>query len=237
MTKKIIFSSGGTGGHIFPAINLMKHFSEKGYDVVLVTDSKGSKLIKNFTEFKSYIISADTPINKNLIKKFFSLFIIFHSIIKSFFILKKEKPNLVIGFGGYVSFPISFTSRFFNCPLIAYEPNLILGRVNKYLLPSIKKLIVAIAEPKNISSKYKNIVHKVGPILSKDFINYREVKKENNKVFSILILGGSQGAENFGKIIPPVIKMIKDKGVDIEINQQCLNYQKNIYQIFIIKIK
>ena len=43
MNKKIIFSSGGTGGHIFPAINLMDHLSEKGYETVLVTDKRGSK--------------------------------------------------------------------------------------------------------------------------------------------------------------------------------------------------
>ena len=42
MTKKIIFSTGGTGGHIFPAINLMKHFFGKGYKVVLVTDTRGN---------------------------------------------------------------------------------------------------------------------------------------------------------------------------------------------------
>ena len=42
MTKKIIFSAGGTGGHIFPAINLMKYFFDKGYEVLLVTDDRGN---------------------------------------------------------------------------------------------------------------------------------------------------------------------------------------------------
>ena len=50
--------------------------------------------------------------------------------------------------------------------------------------------------------------------------------KENNNVFSILVLGGSQGAEIFGKVIPEVIKMIKMKGHDIQIMQQCLSNQK-----------
>ena len=44
MNKKIIFTTGGTGGHILPAINLMKHFFEKGFEVVIVTDERG----KNF---------------------------------------------------------------------------------------------------------------------------------------------------------------------------------------------
>ena len=46
MNKKIIFTTGGTGGHIFPAINLMNHFSEKGYNVLLVTDERGNNFLK-----------------------------------------------------------------------------------------------------------------------------------------------------------------------------------------------
>ena len=50
MTKKIIFSTGGTGGHIFPAINLMKHFFDKEYKVLLVTDNRGNNFIKKYSE-------------------------------------------------------------------------------------------------------------------------------------------------------------------------------------------
>ena len=90
MTKKIIFSTGGTGGHIFPAINLMKHFFEKKCEVLLVTDNRGCNFIKNYSKFNSYMLSAATPTNKNLFKKFFSYFLIFCSIIRSIVILKKE---------------------------------------------------------------------------------------------------------------------------------------------------
>ena len=93
MSKKIIFSGGGTGGHIFPAINLMKHFFDKGYKVLLVTDSRGKDFIKNYSEFKSYVLVTGTPTNKNLFKKLFSFFLIFYSIIRSILILKKEKPE------------------------------------------------------------------------------------------------------------------------------------------------
>ena len=52
MNKKIIFTAGGTGGHIFPAINLMKHFSQKNIEVLLVTDVRGKNFIKNSSKFK-----------------------------------------------------------------------------------------------------------------------------------------------------------------------------------------
>ena len=61
MTKKIIFTTGGTGGHILPALNLMKHFYEKGYKVLLVTDSRGKKFLENYPEFDFYVIKTGTP--------------------------------------------------------------------------------------------------------------------------------------------------------------------------------
>ena len=228
MNKKIIFSGGGTGGHIFPAINLMKHFFDKGYKVILVTDERGNNFIKNYSEFKSYILKAGTPTNKNLLKKFFSIFLIFYSIVKSILILKKEKPNLIFGFGGYVSFPISFASRFFNFPLVIYENNVILGRSNKYLSFFSKKILLAKKIIENFPEQHKHKTYEVGSILNKSIINSSSYKINNDKKkFSILVLGGSQGAEIFGKIIPKVIKMIKDKGHEIEINQQCTKGQKN----------
>ena len=229
MTKKIIFSTGGTGGHIFPAINLMKHFSDNGYEVLLITDARGENFIKNYPRFRSYVLKAGTPTNKNFFKRLLSFLVIFYSIIKSIVILKKEKPDLIFGFGGYVSFPTSFASKFFNLPLVIYENNMVLGRTNKYLSLFSKKIFVAKKITINFPEKYKSKTYEVGPILDKNIINYSISKKNTNKEnFSILVLGGSQGAEIFGKIIPPVIKLIKNEGHQIEIIQQCIISQKSL---------
>ena len=227
MNKKIIFTTGGTGGHIFPAINLMKHFIEKGYQVLLVTDERGKIFAKNYSEISLYVLKTGTPTNKNFFEKILSYFIIFFSIIRSIMILKKEKPDLVMGFGGYVSFPICIASKFFKLPLVIYESNLVLGRANKYLLSFSKKVLVANSLIKNFPKKYENKVHKVGSILDKNIINFSLEKKINNNIFAILVLGGSQGAEIFGKVIPPVIKKIKEEGHSVEIFQQCIKEQKN----------
>jgi UDP-N-acetylglucosamine--N-acetylmuramyl-(pentapeptide) pyrophosphoryl-undecaprenol N-acetylglucosamine transferase len=227
MSKKIIFSGGGTGGHIFPAINLMKYFFKKDYQVLLVTDIRGNNFIKSYSEFKSYILHTGTPTNKNLFKKFFSYFLIFSSIIKSIVILKKEKPDLIFGFGGYVSFPIAFASKIFNYPLVIYENNMVLGRANKYLSSFSKKILLAKNIKESFPEKFLNKIYEVGSILDEKIINYSPIKENGKKnFFSILVLGGSQGAEIFGKVIPTVMKMLKDKNYEITINQQCTESQK-----------
>ena len=227
MNKKIIFSSGGTGGHIFPALGLIGYFLNKDYEVVLVTDARGSKYANKFNKIRKYIIKTDTPTNKNIFKKIISFIVIFFSVIRSIFILRKEKPDLVFGLGGYVSFPISFASKILGIPLVIYENNLIIGRTNKRLLPFAKKILFSTKIFENFPKKYEKKAFYVGNILREEIINYKAIEDAGNKkVFSILILGGSQGAEIFGKVVPPVIKMIKDKGHEIEIYQQCIIDQK-----------
>ena len=225
MNKKIIFTAGGTGGHIFPAITLMKNFSEKGYEVLLVTDSRGKNFIKNYSELKFFVIKTATLTNKNLIKKIFSIFVILYSMIGVAHILRKEKPDLVFGFGGYVSFPISFVSKFFNIPLVIYENNMIFGRANKYLAKLARKIFISREITDKSFQKYKNKIFEVGPILSKKIINYSE-KQKNKDIFSILVMGGSQGAKIFGKIVPDVIKSLNDEVEKIQIYQQCVKDQQ-----------
>ena len=225
MNKKIVFTAGGTGGHIFPAINLMKDFSEKGYEVLLVTDSRGENFIKKYSELKFFVIKSATFTNKNLIKKIFSIFIILYSMVGAALILRKEKPDLVFGFGGHVSFPISFVSKFFNIPLVIYENNVIFGRANKYLAKFSRKIFISREITDKFLQKYKNKIFEVGPILNKKIINYSE-KKKNQNIFSILVMGGSQGAKIFGDIIPDAIKSLNDDVEKIQIYQQCVKGQQ-----------
>ena len=231
MSKKIIFAGGGTGGHIFPAINIMKYFFKKKYEVVLITDKRGNNFVESYSKFKTYIINTSTPTNKSFLIKFISYFSIIYSIVKSIIILKKEKPDLVFGLGGYVSFPVSFACRFFNLPLVIYENNMVLGRANNYLAPYSKKILFA-KKINNLHQKYMYKTCKVGTILSEDIINYSSFGKNDKNIFSILVLGGSQGAEVFGTVIPEVIKKIKDKDYKIEVFHQCLLKQKKILADF-----
>ena len=106
--KKILISTGGSGGHVLPAISLFEHFKDK-FDVKLVTDQRGSKYIDN--ELFNYEVIDVPNIFSNLLKLPFNMFFFIYSIIKSFNYLKKNKIDILFSTGGYMSLPLCVASR------------------------------------------------------------------------------------------------------------------------------
>ena len=73
MKKKILFSSGGTGGHVFPSISLINFFKKKEYETIFVTDKRGAKYVKkNFSLHKIFDVSF--PIQAGFANKIFFKF-------------------------------------------------------------------------------------------------------------------------------------------------------------------
>ena len=136
--KKILITTGGTGGHVMPALNIFDHLNKK-FDVKIVTDIRGKKFInKNKYSFDTIKIN---QISKNIFKLPFSLVLMFISIIKGYLYLKKNKIKLVISTGGYMSLPFCLSAKFLNISIILFEPNMVLGRSNKYFLKFADKII------------------------------------------------------------------------------------------------
>ena len=137
--NKIIIATGGTGGHVFPAYSLAKHFLENKINVEIISDKRGLKYLQNYNDIKVIKINSSTIFKKNIIQMLLSTFIIFYSVLRSLFFLLKDRPNLVFGMGGYSSFPVCIAAKILRIPFIIYENNLYIGKANKYLLPYAKK--------------------------------------------------------------------------------------------------
>ena len=99
--KIIIIATGGTGGHIIPAISLYSNLKKNNFEPILTTDFRGFNFMKDPKEFKIKIINALSFKNNNKIVFFFSSI---WSLLTSIIFLIKKKPNLTIGMGGYSSF-------------------------------------------------------------------------------------------------------------------------------------
>ena len=120
--KKIIIATGGTGGHVFPASSLSDCLKEN-FQIEIFSAKRGLRYFKDKENIK--VINSGTIFQKNLFKTILNLNKIIFSIIYSFFYLKKNKPEIVFGMGGYSSFPVCVASYLLKIPVIIYENNLV----------------------------------------------------------------------------------------------------------------
>ena len=232
--SKIIIATGGTGGHIFPAYSLAKHFINKKINVELISDKRGLKYLKDYNDLKITQIPTSTIFNKNIFKSLISILIILYSIIKSTIYLFFNKPDFVFGMGGYSSFPICIAAKIIGVQFIVYENNLHIGKANKYLLPFATKCFVSNKNLEGVPLKYINKICVIGNIIRDDIINFQDHYKNNNKdeKIKILILGGSQAAEVFAKELPKIFKECHEAEIPLKIYQQCLESQNKFLSDF-----
>ena len=192
--KNIIISTGGSGGHVIPALILYDHLKEKN-NVFLVSDLRGLKFIEK-NNYKYQILNVRNISSNILLFPFFMLNFIF-VIIKSLFILKKNKIDILISTGGYMSLPLNIASSIYRTKLLLFEPNLVIGRSNKYCLRFAKNIICYSNKIKNFPENQKNKIFIISSLLRKKFYDIKNfTKKIDNEIF-VAILGGSQGAKFF----------------------------------------
>ena len=232
--KKIVIATGGTGGHVFPAYSLAKHFIENKINVEIISDKRGLRYLQAYHDIKVIEITSSTIFKKNIFQLLFSVLIIFYSIFKSFIFLLTNRPNLVFGMGGYSSFPVCAAAKMLRIPFIIYEINLHIGRANRYLLKYAKKVFVSHKELEGISEKYHKKVCEVGNIIRKEILNF-QVKSDSNQIdekLKILILGGSQAAKIFAEKLTKIFKECNKAGIHLTIYQQCLPEQNKFLTSF-----
>ena len=216
MKKKILISSGGSGGHVIPATVLYEHLKNK-FDVFLTVDKRGAKFL-NLEKYKGTII--DTPkLTNNLFIFTLNFFGFFFSIIKSLIYLKKNRIDILISTGGYMSLPFCIVAKILNIKIYLFEPNMVLGRANNFFIKHCKKIFCYSNDIVNFPIKYMNKILLINPLLRKEFYSVAlDNKKTLNEEITLLIIGGSQGAKLFNNTLKNTIIKISKK------------YKINIYQ-------
>ena len=212
----IIIATGGTGGHVAPALSIIDKLIE--HNLIIITDIRGEAFFKKFynnedksvhkNNFNHQLIvhNITSPNNKGLINKLKSLFQILFSTIKCLNLFIIKKPQIIIGFGGYSSVTPLIAAKFLRIPIIIHEQNAILGRANRFLSKFANILALSFKETKFNKNFCKSIF--IGNPVREEFNIIGKLKynpPEQGKQFSILIMGGSLGASFFSDKIPTIL--------------------------------
>ena len=189
MKKKIFISTGGSGGHVLPAITIYDHL-KSSYEILISSDLRGLEYIDK-ENYKP--ITINTPKLNNLFLLPFALFKALFLTFKCLILLKKEKISILVSTGGYMSLPLCLAAKVLKIKIFLIEPNMVLGRANRFFLNFSEKLL---SYSKNLINLPKGMEQKqiiIRPLIRKKYYEIINCEKQDS-FFTIIIIGGSQGA-------------------------------------------
>lgn len=167
MLKKIFITTGGTGGHILPAMCLAKALIKQNNHTIVFGDSK----VKNYLHYLDnqqnfqFCLLSSSKIVKNYRSLIFATLKICLGFLQSLFFLLIKQPNVVVAFGGYASFPMLLASVFLGKKIVLHEQNAHLGKVNRIFSPFATKIAISFPDISGIKPKYQSkIIYTGNPV-------------------------------------------------------------------------
>ena len=216
----IIFTGGGTGGHLYPAIAVAR---------ALKTEDSNNKIlfVGNENGIESTIVPKEgfdikfvkcSSFSSNPVKLLKGLCNVISGVFESLSIISKFKPDLIVGSGGYVSAPVTFAGSLKKIPVVLLEQNTISGKTNRFIGKFAKKICISFEDSAESFPREKTVF--TGNPVRDDIISAdrEESRKELNikkDQFCILVTGASQGAKSINNGIIECLKKWKDRDITI----------------------
>ena len=222
MRQKVVIAGGGTGGHLFPGIALAKALrkSDMTIEISFVGTKQGieSKVLPG-EGFKLKTIISSGLLGTKGIKRWVSWSKLPVGTAQSLCFLIRNRPNLVVGVGGYASAPLVFSAWLLRIPILIHEQNAFPGMANKWLGKIADKVAVSYKESKEFFSKKK--VEVTGNMIDEKLCQPKEkFPPPLKQPFGILILGGSQGAHSINMAMLEALDLLSDRKERLYITHQ-----------------
>ena len=225
--NRIILSGGGTGGHIYPAISIANELLIRDKNSEILFVGANNKMEMNIVPKYGFDILGlwISGFNRtNFLKNILVPLKLLISIIQSLIIIKRFKPNIVVGTGGYASGPIMYVANLLNIPTLIQEQNSYPGLTNKLLSKKVNKVCVAYENLEKYFPKNK-IVLTGNPVRS-NINNFSDLFEKGIKSFDLnadkkimLVIGGSLGSREINKAIYSIQDYLKF--INLQVIWQC----------------
>lgn len=209
-TPLLVIAAGGTGGHMFPAQALAEAMLAKGWRVKLSTDARGARYAGGFPDaVEVNVVGSATFARGGIFQKLMVPFRILGGVGAAKWRMFRDRPTVVVGFGGYPAIPAMSAAWVLRVPRMIHEQNGVLGRVNQLFAKRVDRVACGTwptALPRGVAG-----VHTGNPVraavlehASSPYI------APGDYPMSILVLGGSQGARIMSDVVPPAIAALPE---------------------------
>jgi UDP-N-acetylglucosamine--N-acetylmuramyl-(pentapeptide) pyrophosphoryl-undecaprenol N-acetylglucosamine transferase len=204
---RVMIMAGGTGGHVFPALAIARALKSQGHEVLWLGTQNGLEAEKvPSAGFKIFYLPIAGFRKKNVFQKFTVGFQLINAVFQALKIIHREKPDVVLGMGGFASGPGGVAAWLLRKPLFIHEQNAVAGLTNRLLshiatqvftaFPNVLHNAIVVGNPVNadilaLPSPQARFVTRTGPI-------------------RLLVLGGSLGAQAINQILPQAMALIPE---------------------------
>ncbi|MES2825827.1 MAG: undecaprenyldiphospho-muramoylpentapeptide beta-N-acetylglucosaminyltransferase [Pseudomonadota bacterium] len=212
----VMIMAGGTGGHVFPALAVADVLRKRTVQVEWLGTPRGiENSVVPAANIRLHHIHVKGVRGHGVLGLLKAPFLIVLAVVQAIIIFKKVKPDLVIGFGGFVSGPGGVAAKILGKPLIIHEQNAVAGTTNRLLAKIANRVLMAFQGAfKQSPAIAQNKIIAVGnPVrhsiaaLAEPLVRYN-ARTQLKEPLHLLVLGGSLGAQAINKIVPEALAQL-----------------------------
>ena len=235
INKTILIMAGGTGGHVFPALAVAQEFIQRGASVHWLGTEKGieSRLVPE-AKIPLHFLTVEGVRGKGLSGLLKAPLLISRAIMQARAVIKKIKPVLVLGFGGFASGPGGVAAKLSKVPLVIHEQNAVAGTTNRLLSRYANQVLAAFAKAFIKSGFTQELV--VGNPVRESIqqlpdVDSRFAERSSDKMH-LLILGGSLGAKAINELLPVALAKLNQAERPLVWHQTGKNHEQATREIY-----
>lgn len=223
---KIWIATGGTGGHVFPAMAVASELAAHGHKIIISCDGRTDKMVRDAAPAGARVVHiwASGVGAKSRLKQMYALCKIGVSAIALVLRFIISRPTRVVAFGGYASVPVVFAAHVWKIPTFLHEQNAAIGRANKFAMRWVKTLMTSFPSVSGMPTNTTAKVVYTGLPVRNDFLNAAGAKIP--KSGHLLVTGGSLGAQILDDVVPLAIAAMKNKKIFVTHQTRPENVEK-----------
>ena len=210
MPRTLLIMAGGTGGHVFPGLAVADLLKTRGWNVVWMGNPDGieAKLVPAHG-YEMSCVRFGALRGKGLLRKLMLPINLISAVWQAWRELRRIKPDVVLGMGGYISFPGGIAAALSGYPLIIHEQNSVAGLSNRVLARFATRVVCGFPNALPDSRWVGNPVRPEISCLPEPAERFAERATESSDPLHLLVLGGSLGALAINEAVPIGISLIE----------------------------
>ena len=202
--KTLLVMAGGTGGHIFPALAVADVLRQQGWRVVWLGNPNGmeAKLVPARGYECAWVEFAAVR-GKGIMRKLMLPVNLLRACVAARRVMREVRPDVVLGMGGYITFPGGLMSRLAGVPLVVHEQNAVAGLANKVLSHIATRVLTGFPDTLPDATWVGNPVR--ADIAALPEPQQRYSARPDNEPLHVLVVGGSLGAQALNTSLPTAV--------------------------------